>query len=65
MSRRERFRRSATPFLCGVYGGVSSLVIPLKEQKSEKAFEVYSPLLSVRRARTVWPVRFSTDRTKC
>ena len=65
MSSSDLFFLSATPFLWGVYGGVSSCLIPFEEQNSAKAREVYSPPLSVRRLQTVCPVLFSVRRTKC
>ena len=65
ISNRHWFLCFAIPFLCGVHGGVSSWIIPLSEKKCEKAFEVYSLPLSVRRMQTVCPVMFSTVRTKC
>lgn len=65
ISRSERFLLSATPLRSGVYGGGSSREIPFKEQIFEKAFEVYSPPLSVRRVFTFCHVDVSTRCTKC
>jgi hypothetical protein len=56
----DRYFCSATPFCCGLYGTVNSLLIPTSLQKPSNSLEVYSPPLSNLKTLIYFPVWFST-----
>src|SRR5258708_23872083 len=54
-----QFAHSETPFSWGVYGLVTSLLMPFSAKKVLKALEVYSPPPSIQRILRLLPVSFS------